>query len=127
MARLILIGLLITLAISCIFAKPAGIDLDNVSGDDPSLNAVDPIKPSESGTTPSKNTASVQITGISTGIDNPPNSQDDSGTPFKPQRAGTMFARFIDDIFNIPITVLQSVAKLITNPFTTKNRSPDDH
>jgi len=43
-----------------------------------------------------------------------PNTDD---TTFKPQYVGTTFARLIDDIFQIPITVLQSVAKLLTNPF----------
>ncbi|XP_022914570.1 uncharacterized protein [Onthophagus taurus] len=37
----------------------------------------------------------------------------------------TAFGRLIDDIFNIPITVLQSVAKLLQNPFKSA-KSPED-
>ncbi|KAH1028815.1 uncharacterized protein LOC109533721 [Dendroctonus ponderosae] len=63
--------------------------------------------------------STVEISGISTGVNpapaNPATPQDNGG--FRPQRAGSMFARIIDDIFQIPITVLQNVARLITNPF----------
>lgn len=112
--------LICAFTVSVVLARPAGNELDNVSVDDPSLNIVDPDKRLPINSDADKNSASVQITGISTGIDSPPSNGD-----FKPQRAGTMFARFIDDIFNIPITVLQSVAKLITNPFNTKNQTPE--
>ncbi|CAH0560929.1 unnamed protein product [Brassicogethes aeneus] len=103
--------------------KPASNEqLDNATVNDVSVNAVTKrqdefIKTNEA---PKKDT-SIEISGISTGFDSP---STDTPTVFKPQRAGTMFARFIDDIFQIPITVLQSVAKLITNPFTTKS-SPE--
>lgn len=73
-----------------------------VSADDTSLNTVD-VKKTEATsieTKPNANSASVQITGISTGIDSPSSNGDGN---FKPQRAGTMFARFIDDIFNVSI------------------------
>ncbi|XP_060531541.1 uncharacterized protein LOC132705125 [Cylas formicarius] len=59
--------------------------------------------------------STVEITGITTGIGGPASEPENSP---KPPRVGSMFARFIDDIFQIPITVLQSVARLITNPFT---------
>ncbi|KAK9875886.1 hypothetical protein WA026_009672 [Henosepilachna vigintioctopunctata] len=101
-----------------------------VSVDDTSLNVVEPVKKPEISSIPideHKNGASVQITGISTGIDAPSSYDGPSSPPFKPQRAGTMFARFIDDVFNIPITVLQSVAKLITNPFTSKDKTHESH
>ncbi|KAL1489764.1 hypothetical protein ABEB36_013698 [Hypothenemus hampei] len=66
--------------------------------------------------------STVEISGITTGANpapaNPATPQDNGG--FRPQRAGSMFARLIDDIFQIPITVLQNVARLITNPFTRK-------
>ncbi|XP_066145307.1 uncharacterized protein [Euwallacea fornicatus] len=64
----------------------------------------------------------VEISGITTGANpaptNPVAPQDNGG--FRPHRAGSMFARIIDDIFQIPITVLQNVARLITNPFARK-------
>lgn len=44
-----------------------------------------------------KDVATVQISGITTGTETPV----DQGAPFKPQRAGSMFARFIDDIFQV--------------------------
>ncbi|XP_050299696.1 uncharacterized protein LOC126738412 [Anthonomus grandis grandis] len=66
--------------------------------------------------------STIEISGISTGANpapaNPATPQDNGG--FKTQRPGSMFARIIDDIFQIPITVLQNVARLITNPFTPK-------
>ncbi|XP_030745618.1 uncharacterized protein LOC115874568 [Sitophilus oryzae] len=70
--------------------------------------------------------STVEITGITTGANPAPTHPAKQSDPsnFKPQRTGSMFARFIDDIFQIPITVLQSVAKLITNPFT---QSKKDH
>lgn len=40
-------------------------------------------------------------------------------------RPGNTFARFIDDVFQIPITVLQSVTKLLTNPFTQVKKDVD--
>lgn len=49
-----------------------------------------------------ENIATVEITGITTGAEIPavpPNP------PFHPPRAGTMFARFIDDIFQVSIVV----------------------
>ncbi|XP_044748843.1 uncharacterized protein LOC123309684 [Coccinella septempunctata] len=128
MSKPIAVLLICAFTVSVVLAKPAGNELDNVSADDTSLNAVDNLKNPESNSVSpdaNQNSASVQITGISTGIlDSPPSNSD---TNFKPQRAGTMFARFIDDIFNIPITVLQSVAKLITNPFNTKSQTPENH
>jgi hypothetical protein len=61
-------------------------------------NAVSPDKKTEADNTDKKDgAATVQITGITTGAETP----DLSGTPFHPQRAGSMFARFIDDIFQV--------------------------
>ncbi|XP_049825706.1 uncharacterized protein LOC126266220 [Aethina tumida] len=116
MAFLKVIILFVSLA-TVVLSKPASNEqLDNASVNDPSINAV-AVKKSDELT---KKDTSVEISGITTGVEPTP-----SETPslFKPQRAGTMFARFIDDIFQIPITVLQSVAKLITNPFTTSKKT----
>lgn len=49
-------------------------------------------------------TSSVQITGITAGSSSSPIPvlpNQDEPTPFKPQRVGSMFARFIDDIFQV--------------------------
>lgn len=64
---------------------------------DVAANAVSPDqKPEEN--TEKKDGAVVQITGITTGAD----TDDQLGTsPFHPQRAGSMFARLIDDIFQV--------------------------
>ncbi|CAG9762356.1 unnamed protein product [Ceutorhynchus assimilis] len=91
--------------------------LDKATVNDVAINAVsEEKKPVEVPQQPS----TVEISGISTGINpapaNPVAPQDNGG--FKPQRATSMFARIIDDIFQIPITVLQNVARLITNPFS---------
>lgn len=51
--------------------------------------------------------SSVQITGITTGASAPPVPvlpiQDDAS--FRPQRVGSMFARFIDDIFQVSFVI----------------------
>nr|CAH7722175.1 unnamed protein product [Callosobruchus chinensis] len=75
--------------------------------------------------------SSVQISGITLGADarHPaqPAAPTTENTPFKPPRPGGMFARLIDDIFQIPINVLQNVARLITSPFTSRTKSPEVH
>ncbi|KAJ8915910.1 hypothetical protein NQ315_015525 [Exocentrus adspersus] len=49
--------------------------------------------------------STVEISGISTGAENTPASAPAAeNPPFKPQRAGSMFARFIDDIFQSVFT-----------------------
>lgn len=51
---------------------------------------------------PAVPTSSIQITGITTGASPPiPSLTGSEETPFKPQRVGSMFARFIDDIFQV--------------------------
>lgn len=47
------------------------------------------------------NSASIEITGISTGLDS---TEPVTTNSFIPQRAGSMFARFIDDIFQVNIS-----------------------
>ncbi|CAH2012395.1 unnamed protein product [Acanthoscelides obtectus] len=74
--------------------------------------------------------SSVQISGITLGADTrhpaqPVAPATTENTPFKPPRAGGMFARLIDDIFQIPINVLQNGARLITSPFTSRPKSPE--
>lgn len=50
---------------------------------------------------PSAPQSTVQITGITTGANQPAVVPGQDNQPFKPQRAGSMFARFIDDIFQV--------------------------
>ncbi|XP_074041295.1 uncharacterized protein isoform X2 [Leptinotarsa decemlineata] len=106
---------------SSVFAAPADNDqLDKATVNDVAVNTVSEekkVSQTVQGANPPAST--VEISGITTGANAPP-SPPVENTPFKPQRAGSMFARFIDDIFQIPITVLQNVARLITNPFTQK-------
>lgn len=40
-------------------------------------------------------------------------------------KPGVAVARIIDDIFQIPIGVLQSVSKLLRNPFVQHNKTPE--
>ncbi|KAG5880957.1 hypothetical protein JTB14_000478 [Gonioctena quinquepunctata] len=113
--------LVFMIAVSHTCAAPANDDqLDKATVNDVAVNSVSEEKKvilaSQGSNAP---TSTVQISGITTGA-NLPSSTPIENTPFKPQRTGSMFARFIDDIFQIPITVLQSVARLITNPFTQK-------
>ncbi|CAG9861573.1 unnamed protein product [Phyllotreta striolata] len=65
--------------------------------------------------------STIQITGITTGASSPQPAPPVENPPSNPPRPSSMFARFIDDIFQIPITVLQNVARLITNPFQRKS------
>lgn len=70
------------------------------------VEVVAEIKPATAVSAPP--TSSVQITGITAGSSSSsalPN-QDDP-TPFKPQRVGSMFARFIDDIFQVKLKWLK--------------------
>lgn len=58
---------------------------------------------SQPAASPAAPVSTIQITGITTGANSPPvpvlpNLEDSS---FKPQRVGSMFARFIDDIFQV--------------------------
>ncbi|KAJ3662449.1 hypothetical protein Zmor_006798 [Zophobas morio] len=114
--------ILCCLAVASAIAKPATNDqLDKVTVNDVAANAVSPDKKAEENEEEKKDGATVQITGITTGVETP----DQIPTLFHPQRAGSMFARFIDDIFQIPINVLQNVAKLITSPFTQSKKTPE--
>ncbi|KAH1022234.1 hypothetical protein HUJ04_011662 [Dendroctonus ponderosae] len=101
---------------------PANNDqLDKATVNDVAINTVSEDRKGETGQHQFNQLvpSTVEISGISTGVNpapaNPATPQDNGG--FRPQRAGSMFARIIDDIFQIPITVLQNVARLITNPF----------
>ncbi|XP_074041294.1 uncharacterized protein isoform X1 [Leptinotarsa decemlineata] len=100
--------------------RELGYHFDKATVNDVAVNTVSEekkVSQTVQGANPPAST--VEISGITTGANAPP-SPPVENTPFKPQRAGSMFARFIDDIFQIPITVLQNVARLITNPFTQK-------
>ncbi|RZB89876.1 hypothetical protein BDFB_012169 [Asbolus verrucosus] len=94
MARTLLVFCCLALALA--IALPATNEqLDKVTANDVAANAVSPDKKVEE-SAEKKDTATVQITGIKTGAETP---ADPTSTTFHPQRAGSMFARFIDDIF----------------------------
>ncbi|XP_017775880.1 PREDICTED: uncharacterized protein LOC108562163 [Nicrophorus vespilloides] len=108
--------------IAMAYALPASNSvLDKVSADDVAANDVSPS------VTKLDQIANVHFADDKSPSSTPPvvlsspphleSDAESSPTPFQPQQASSMFARLIDDIFQIPITVLQSVAKLITNPF----------
>ncbi|GLV31198.1 hypothetical protein CBL_12273 [Carabus blaptoides fortunei] len=111
----------LTVAIFAASAFPATEDnkLDKATQIDVSVNSVTPkVKEDDKKEVPPKE---VSITSSGTiGISAP----GDNGPAFIPLppppkiRPGNTFARFIDDVFQIPISVLQSVTKLLTNPFT---------
>ncbi|CAH1159908.1 unnamed protein product [Phaedon cochleariae] len=109
-------------------AHPASNDLlDKATVNDFAINSVSEEKKVEQTIQGASNApvSTIEISGITTGANAPihnavPPPPPVLNTPFQPPRAGSMFARLIDDIFQIPITVLQSVARLITNPFIQK-------
>ncbi|XP_018561411.1 uncharacterized protein LOC108903653 [Anoplophora glabripennis] len=122
------------LAISSITAAPASNEqLDKATVNDIAVNTVEDNanivnnKQVEAVSVPANSSVStVEISGITTGAEATPSATPAvENTPFKPQRAGSMFARFIDDIFQIPIMVLQNVARLITSPFTQARKNPE--
>ncbi|KAJ8976785.1 hypothetical protein NQ317_006730 [Molorchus minor] len=109
--------------------RKQGYFLDKATVNDVAVNTVSEDKKAELSVLPVNTSAStVEILGITTGAEVPssPPAPAVDNPPFKPQRAGSMFARLIDDIFQIPITVLQNVAKLITGPFTQPKKGPEE-
>ncbi|KAJ8927980.1 hypothetical protein NQ314_019506 [Rhamnusium bicolor] len=115
------------IAITSVIAAPASNEqLDKATVNDVAVNTVSEEKKVEITAQPANASSStVEISGITTGADASLSTPAVENTPFKPQRAGSMFARFIDDIFQIPIAVLQNVAKLITSPFTQSKQTPE--
>ncbi|VEN53948.1 unnamed protein product [Callosobruchus maculatus] len=136
------------LSVATTFAAPANNELlDKATVNDIAINSVSEEKKVEPLSVPvygqqsneqhvqpaSHEGSSVQISGITLGADARHPAQPvaptptTENTPFKPPRAGGMFARLIDDIFQIPINVLQNVARLITSPFTSRIKGPEVH
>ncbi|XP_076274585.1 uncharacterized protein LOC143205272 [Rhynchophorus ferrugineus] len=108
-------------------AMPASNEqLDKATVNDVSVNSVSEEKKGDPAQQQSEKQevipSTVEISGITTGVNPVPANPAAPTNTSKPQRSGSMFARFIDDIFQIPITVLQNVAKLITNPFTQSKK-----
>ncbi|CAH1103864.1 unnamed protein product [Psylliodes chrysocephalus] len=124
------IAIALLFVISSTVALPASNEqLDKATINDVLVNAVSeekkhdqtPLQVQSVGVGAQPPASTIQITGLSTGASSPQPSAPEENSSIKPPRVGTMFARFIDDIFQIPITVLQSVARLITNPFQRKS------
>ncbi|KYB28035.1 hypothetical protein TcasGA2_TC032847 [Tribolium castaneum] len=120
MANTLLLICCLALLASAIALPATNDQLDKVTVNDVAANAVSPESKTDD-SNDKRDAATVEITGITTGVETP----DPSSTPFHPQRAGSMFARFIDDIFQIPINVLQNVARLITSPFVQNKKTPE--
>ncbi|XP_056630926.1 uncharacterized protein LOC130441325 [Diorhabda sublineata] len=115
------------LSVATVIAFPTNNEqLDKATINDVAVNTVSEEKKVEQTVVssdpqqPAAPASSIQITGITTGLNPSPAAPATENTPFKPVRTGSVFARFIDDIFQIPIAVLQNVAKLISNPFNQR-------
>ncbi|KAF2894332.1 hypothetical protein ILUMI_11840 [Ignelater luminosus] len=113
--------LLCLFAASMVLAKPVNDEaLDKATANDVVVNSVNPeqqkpvvvVAEEAKNTDPGKShiTSEVFLSDVSFGT---PAANGNKRTP------GSAVARIIDDIFQIPIGVLQSVARLLRNPFVS--------